>query len=464
MNIERIRSVLARTEGVSHWLLVTTEADATTVIRLPWVFSMRSGLLTADPNPHPREVITAPSETVTLRVFSRFAGDGEQWLGDAVGQVSSDDESALRRLVESLVAGARSQRNKPFPLPDADEPYASIPLADAELEGLGHAALVERAQAFTDRLVTAAGTLPGVGVSNIELFIHRSRSRLETSAGVKVEQRSTRVDVEACFLARPETGPSGEHTARLHARRIADIDPQAVAVTWGRAARAIAEAGPAPSVKGPVVLVGEACHDALRLVRSPLSFHASARMVHERTSRHNPAEPIWGDAELKGEPLDLVSDPTLPFGLDSRRWTPTDGTACRAATIAKDGHWAELLGDRRYFHYLGLLERGVRASGQAGNTVIPAGKTPEAGLLDGDCVVIQAFSDWGAEETSGDFSCEVRLGEVRRSGKVTPFRGGLLIGNWFAAMADARYSRETQALGSYHGPRAVRFGNLTLAG
>lgn len=464
MNIERIRSVLARADGVSHWLLVSTEAEATTVIRLPWVFSMRSGVLAADPNPHPREVITAPSETITLRVFSRFTGDGEDWLGDAVGQVSSDDESALRRLVESLVAGARSQRNRPFPLPGAGEPYASIPLADPELEGLGHAALVERAQAFSDRLVHAAGTLPGVGVSNIELFIHRGVSRLETSAGVAVEQQSTRVDVEACFLARPETGPSGEHTARLHARRIADIDPQAVAVAYGHAARAIAAAGPAPSVKGPVVLSGEACHDALRLTRSPLSFHASARMVHERTSRHNPAEPVWGDAQLRGEPFDLVSDPLLPFGLDSRPWAATDGTACRAATIVKDGHWAELLGDRRYFHYLGLLDRNVRPTGLAGNTVIPAGRTPESDLLSGDCVVVRAFSDWGVEETSGDFSCEVRLGELRRGGKTTPFRGGLLIGNWFAALADARYSRETQVLGSFHGPRAVRFGNLTLAG
>jgi predicted Zn-dependent protease len=187
-------------------------------------------------------------------------------------------------------------------------------------------------------------------------------------------------------------------------------------------------------------------------------------MVHERTSRHNPAEPVWGDVELRGEPLNIVSDPVLPFGLDSRPWAATDGTACRAATIVKDGHWAELLGDRRYFSYLGLLDRGVRAAGTAGNTVIPAGSTALADLLTGDCVVIRAFSDWGAEETSGDFSCEVRLGEVRRGGKAVPFRGGLLIGNWFTALADARYSRETQVLGSYYGPLAVRFGNLTLAG
>jgi predicted Zn-dependent protease len=464
VNIERIRSVLAATEGVSHWLIIRTENEATTVIRLPWVFSMRSGKVHADPNPAPREVITAPSDTVKVRVFSRFTADGEEWLGDATGQVASDDESALRRLFDSLVAGARSQRNKPFPLPGKDEPYPRVALADPDLADRSHAELIDRAQAFGNAVIKATEARPGVDVSNLELFINRGRTRLETSAGAVVEYPATRVGAEVCFLARPEAGPSGEHTARLHARRFTDLDPQAIASNWGDAARLVAAARPAPSWQGPVVLVGEACENALTLNYTPLPFHASARMVHERTSRHNPALPVWGEAELKGEPLNLVCDPLLPYGLASRVYAETDATACRPATLVAHGHWAELLGDRRYFHYLGLLDKGVRASGSGGNTVIPAGVTAEAELCSGDCVVIKAFSDWNVEDTSGDFSCEVRLGELRSGGNTTHFRGGLLIGNWFTAVADARFSKETQALGSYHGPRAVRFGSLTLAG
>ena len=46
----------------------------------------------------------------------------------------------------------------------------------------------------------------------------------------------------------------------------------------------------------------------------------------------------------------------------------------------------------------------------------------------------------------------------------TPFKGGLLIGNWFDALADIRLSSETIAQDGYYGPSAIRVGNLQVAG
>jgi hypothetical protein len=45
-----------------------------------------------------------------------------------------------------------------------------------------------------------------------------------------------------------------------------------------------------------------------------------------------------------------------------------------------------------------------------------------------------------------------------------PFRGGLLIGNWFAALADIRLSQETMVMDDYYGPSAIRVGDLQVAG
>ena len=131
--------------------------------------------------------------------------------------------------------------------------------------------------------------------------------------------------------------------------------------------------------------------------------------------------------------------------------------------MARDGLYDGLLGSRMFYSYLGLLEQGTVPPGATGNTVIPAGPTPAADLSSGDVIVVRAFSDFGVDNTSGQFSCEIRLGEIRRGGESTPFRGGLLVGNWFDAVSDANYSTETQSYLSYYGPLAVRFNNLRIA-
>lgn len=464
MNLQRVRDLLMQSGGADWWLLVADTAETTTVIRMPWIFSVRNGTVVHEPSPGPREVIFAPAETVTLRLFHRFSADGGEWLGDAVGQLQSDSESAVRELLTTLAAAAGTQHNLPFPLPGSDEPYPAVAIADDSLVGLDHTGLTERVQRFGDEVIAAAARYDDVVVSNIELFVRRGVTRLLTAAGVELEVPATRVDLELCFVARPPDRPSAEHTLRRSARRLSDFDPVALVEEGVGAARAIAHARGPVSWQGPVVLLGEACHDALTIGRTPLSFHSRAQTVFENASRHRPDQWLTGDTAPAGEPLEVASDPTLPLGLASTPFTPVDASACRRAVLVRRGRWAELLGERRHFAYLGLLEKGIRPTGAVGNTVIPAGQTALDELLAGECVVVRAFSDWSVEPTSGDFACEVRLGELRRGGECQPFRGGLLVGNWFSAVGDARYSRETQILNSYHGPRAVRFGNLTLAG
>jgi len=73
-------------------------------------------------------------------------------------------------------------------------------------------------------------------------------------------------------------------------------------------------------------------------------------------------------------------------------------------------------------------------------------------------------ADFRADPTSGDFASEIRLGEIREDGAEKPFKGGLLIGNWFDAMADVRLSSQTIEQDGYYGPAAIRVGNLQVAG
>ena len=74
------------------------------------------------------------------------------------------------------------------------------------------------------------------------------------------------------------------------------------------AARAIALAGPPPTVTGPVVLAGEAAADFFTVANSPLALHSGARAVFEKTSKHEAGKPV-APGEIKGEPA-VIFHPT----------------------------------------------------------------------------------------------------------------------------------------------------------
>jgi predicted Zn-dependent protease len=332
-------------------------------------------------------------------------------------------------------------------------------------------ALLARVQRFSDAVLTAAAAEFGIDVSNLEVFVRKIRSRVENSSGVALEYHSTRTDAEVCFIAR-FGDKIAEHTARPHARRLRDLDPQGLVLAGAVHARGIAQAGSPPQHTGPVVLTGAAAHDFMKLEYQPLSWHCGGRAVYEKMSRYAKGRPVWGEKPLAGDAVSMYSDPLVPFDPDSR--IEGDFVPARRTCLLKDGCYDEVLGGLRYYHYLGLLDatvgadgasQGAKPSGPAGNTVVPAGTHRTAELLGpGRVIVVRAFSDFRADPTSGDFASEIRLGEIREDGSDRPFRGGLLIGNWFDALADIKLSRETVAQDGYYGPATIRVGNLQIAG
>ncbi len=471
MDFNKIRSIVAgaamampaeRGLDVAGWSLRRIETDATTVIRLPGIYTAKEGRFLRQPNPHPREVIVSPSEEIWLKVYGRHKADGNEYMGEAIDQFVSDDEAAVKATLAALAQAACIQPNRSYPVSEAGAEFPQVELADHELHELSYGALLGRVQQFSDAVLSAASGEFGVEVSNLEVFVRRLRTRVETSSGIALEYGATHTDAEVCFIAR-FGDKVAEHTARPHARRLRDLDPQALVLMGALHARGIAQAGPAPHHSGPVVLAGAAVHDFMKLAYQPLSWHCSAQAIYEKTSRYDRGKPVFGDKPLAGDPVTIFSDPLVPFGPDSR--IEGDAVPARRACLLKDGCYEEILGGLRYYHYLGLLGQGARPSGPAGNTVVPAGNHRTAELLGpGRTIVVRSFSDFRADPTSGDFASEIRLGEIREDGSDKPFKGGLLIGNWFDALADIKLSRETVAQDGYYGPATIRIGNLQIAG
>jgi len=462
MDFNKIKEIVAKTDGLAGWYLRRTETEATTVIRLPGIYTTREGKVIRQPNPHPREVITAPSEEVWVTVYCGHTADGNDYIGEAVGQFVSDDEAAVGETLAGLIAAARTQPNKPYPLVDKTAVYPQVELADHELLELSPPALLARVQRFSEAVLTTAAPEFGIEVSNLEVFVKQTRNRIETGSGIALEYPSTMADAEICFIAR-FGDKVAEHTARPHARRLRDLDPDVLATKGADHARGIAQAGPPPQHAGPVVLAGDAAHDFMLLEAQPLSWHCNGRAVYEKMSRYVKGKPATGDKPLAGDAVTIFSDPLVPFGPGSR--IEGDAQPARRVCLLKDSCYDEVLGGLRYYHYLGLLGQGAQPSGPAGNTVVPAGPHRTAELLGPSrTIVVRSFSDFHTDPTSGDFASEIRLGEVREEGVAKSFKGGLLIGNWFDALADIKLSSETMAQDGYYGPSTIRVGNLQVAG
>jgi predicted Zn-dependent protease len=471
MDFNKIKSIVARAAtalpadrglDVAGWTLRRIEIDATTVIRVPGIYTIREGKSLRQSNPHPREVIMSPSEEIWVTVYGRHQADGSDYMGEAIGQFVSDDETTVMETLTALAAAACTQPNRPYPFGVDHASFPQVELADHEIHELSYGALLARVQRFSDAVLDAAAGEFGIEVSNLEVFVRRMRNRIETSSGTALEYPATRTDAEVCFIAR-FGDKVAEHTARPHARRLRDLDPAGLVLTGSMHARGIAQAGPPPQHSGPVVLAGSAAIDFMKLDYEPLAWHCSGRAIYEKTSRYAKGKPAWGDQPLAGDPVNLFSDPLVPFGPDSR--IESEAVPSRRICLLKDGRFDEILGGLRYYHYLGLLEQGASPSGPMGNTVVPAGPHRTAELLGADrTIVIRSFSDFRVDPTSGDFAAEIRLGETREDLMQHPFKGGLLIGNWFDALADMKLSVETIAQDGYYGPSAIRVGNLQIAG
>lgn len=472
MRIDKVREILRATPEVTAWFLYHSEAETNTVIHLPKLYVLDGKRVVAIANSEPREVLLSPSENMFLHLFSAGRTDGEEWMGEGFGQLVSDDASAVRDVLSSLLAGSRSQRNRPFPpLPEPTQTYPDVPLADSELMAATRSGLVSRVRAFTEGVLSRAEQADRVEVSNLELFVRRIRFTLETSSGLSLHADSTRLTSEICFLADLEGGRRGEHTARLSARRFPDLEVESLGQRGADYARSIAAAGSPPAYTGPVVLELDAAADAMLLAAdglggSPLAFHADARSVFEGTSRYQKGEPLSGDKAIRGDLLNLASDPLLPYGVESGTFSHDDASPARRVSLVTGGAFDGLLGSRKYFHYLDLLGRETEPPGPVGNTVVSPGSLLSSELTAGGeaVVLVKSFSGWNTDSASGDFSCEIRLGELRRGGVIKPFTGGMLVGNYFNALADARFSRETIRIGGYYGPQAIRFGELTVSG
>jgi predicted Zn-dependent protease len=187
----------------------------------------------------------------------------------------------------------------------------------------------------------------------------------------------------------------------------------------------------------------------------PLLAQADARLVRQGLSRYAPGASIHGNAPLRGEPLTLTSDGTIPYGLRSRPFGDW-GEPMRQLTLIKDGTAVDVVLDLREAALRGGMPSAL------GNIVLPPGRTlPDALRARAERPLVEAVSlAWLAvEPATGDFTAELDLGQRDDGTAVT---GGSFRGNVFELLAGARYSARLTARAWYRGPEAVRVDHVLM--
>jgi predicted Zn-dependent protease len=367
--------------------------------------------------------------------------------GDAIDPAI--DEAAL---MAGLV------HNPPYSIP-AQAEMPNVPLADAELlTAADRSTALDRLYA---RLQQAVAQYPWVRLTASEFFADETTTHLINSRGLDATQTTTSVAAEWVLINRSD-GQETEAFSEMTRRRAADIDIEAEVAQRAQSTIDLLQAAPAADYTGPVVLRGETlanfmCGDKVFAANGLFAVLGSARSKFSQLSKWEIGQSILR-GEVLGDPLTLWATRQLPYGIQSNRFDD-EGLPAQRVLLVEENRLVAFTASQRYADYLSLPPTGA-----FGNIEMPPGRTAQADLLAGPHVEIVSFSWFNPDAITGDFATEIRLGYVVDSNGRQPFKGGLLIGNALDAVANVRWSRETEFCGNYLGPATARFGQLTVAG
>lgn len=389
---------------------------------------------------------TADDLTATVVLYHDRA-DGKRGSATLTCSPSSLDDLAAR--VERAVFMASLAGNPPHRLPEP-APTVTVEVRDPALAERP----TETIEGWRVALAAALREEPGVRLSAAEFFIYDEQTDFLNSRGVAASYPSTRGFIELVLLSSDGAAES-ENYHSLRFRAAGDVDLAAVVRERAAFARDMLRVSLPKRHRGPVVISGE----PLAGLFGPFFARVDGENIYRNVFETQLGDSVFGERAVAGDPLDLTSDGTLPFGLAS---APIDaeGLPARRVPVLRGGRVENLLATKRYADYL-----GIPATGAVTNIVVGAGSAPGRELLRGPVYHLVSFADLHANPLTGEFVSEIRLGyEIGADGSIRPVKGGSVAGNVFDAFANCRMSSETCKIGHYCGPRAIRFEELVIAG
>ncbi len=409
-----------------------------------------------------------------LKIHSARELEGTTVHGGTTLPVISDKSDYLQEVSRGLLAYIELQRNPPYKLFSADGiRYPSPLIADPAITLLTNNDLVARVHEFHREIREACDAEENIHLANLEVHVFDHDSRYSNTRQTELSKRTTSILIELTFAGLMGDKRS-EYTINIRARSFSQLNPEEIVRRYAQYARNMLTAELPPSYSGAVIITGDAVKDVLGnpedgVSGNPLLHHLDAQTVYHNRSRLKPRQAISNNST--GEGLTLISDPLLAYGTGSTKYGNEgmhghDGMPPKKVVLVENGIVSAFIADNKYSQLTGLP-----ATGPLGNIVIlPGTKTMDElvqeaqGVHQEGVVIVDAFSWFNPDSTSGDFAAEIRTGRLFKGGKTYPIKGGTVSGNMFDAYGNMRFSKETVFTGNYHGPITIKVDNLTVSG
>ena len=360
--------------------------------------------------------VVAHVDTPKGRGTARISLDGDG--GDA-------DDVAERAMSIALASVGAAWESPPAAAP------ARVELADPAFGDLAVAA---------DRLVREVSTPRGVQVITTPRLL-RERVDVLTRQGFHVEWQATAVRVELVVIAEARS-----LTIVREARTLDALGLDAAVADATTDLQLLARAGVSMPGQCSVVLAADAMVPDGLGVWSVFASQADAAFARAGLARFHEGTPIAPGADQVPDPLTIMSDGALAFGVRSAP-IGDDGDAVRSFPIVERGVAAGL--------GLSPREAALRKrdpNGGVRNLVVQLGEWDGRVDLSGRLVEVRRLRQLAIDPYTAHASLEIALGIEHGKG---PFTGGTLRLDLVDALAHARRSSTRIRRGPYDGPAAV---------
>lgn len=438
--IDKIQSQLARFGEITDWKIQHRHVTSYQIYVIgDWLDTLR-------------KVVT---DRYVLTIYSLHGN----YFGSTDLSIYAHEIPTLEKRLKKAIFVTSKINNRPFSLQAPLNRYPFVETFDPTLLGNLEELLFVN---LADHLIESVNQEKKVRLSSAEFFVEATDIHYLNSRGIDLKWSETEIMFDGVLLSGDQP-----HEIELHfeprARRLQDLPIPEIISRKSRFVIDSVTATLPPSGVYPVVVTDE----ALTGILAPLIQHTSAQFQHRNISRFVQGQPIC--SVQKGDPLTLISNAFIPFGLKTRP-IDSDGIPARRFEIIRNGIFETPWSSKQYADYM-----NIEPTGLVSNIEIPIGHLSTRNLLCSDSPVLQvvAFSAMMPDTISGNFAAEIKLAYLHRNGQAIPIRGGSVSGNLLTGFNHAFFSTESELasyslvldqFGSYRGPSAIRFEQFQVSG
>jgi len=385
------------------------------------------------------------NEKFLVTLYKKYEKDGQEVLGESTLSLSEGDD--LREKLSAAWEMANLVANPVFELPEKGLAYQPVQTVDPVVK--------EHPLHYLDKIRDDLLRTPldRVKLSSAEIFLELKEFGIMNSLGLEQAQEETEILVEFVLLAEKGAGFGGESWGWKQGRNYSELRLADALQKYARFALESQEAVLPQSGSYPVVFSEE----SLDTLFNFFMLQASGPARFQGWSRLELDQPVL--PEIKGEPLTLSSNPSIP-GLLKTRSFDDQGLPLTPVEVIRENIFRRRLNSKRYADYLQEPATG----GVANLEVAPGQKSFQELLKGGPVYHLLRFSTFEPNPITGAFSGEIRTGYFLEEGRATPIKGGSVSGVMQQAFQEAYFSREITRRAAYLGPEAVRLEGMDIAG